>query len=126
MAGYTSVDPCHGTRLSVATAVQCKAGVLGGVAGIPYDTVLFGVYLQLNATAVSVTIAGLNDQAGVAQNLLISGETTTDYFWMPPAPILNSFAAFVFTASIANLVWIFTRPYYGPESPTAGGYVINP
>lgn len=125
MAGFTSVDPCHGTRLSVATAVQCKAGILGAAVGSPYDSLLFGVYLQLNATVVTVTIGGMTDQAGAAQSLLISGETTIDYFWMPPAPILNNFAAFTFQASIANLVWIFTRPYYGPEAPEAGGYALR-
>jgi hypothetical protein len=29
------------------------------------------------------------------------GSTTADYFWMPPAPVLNSRAAFVLTPSIA-------------------------
>jgi hypothetical protein len=126
MAGYTSTDPTHGTRLSVATAVQCKAGVVGASsAGVAFDTLLYGVYVELNATAASVTIGGMNDQAGVAQNLLITGEVATDYFWMPPAPILNSFGPFVFQASLANLVWIFTRPYVGPEAPSAGGFEIR-
>ncbi len=127
MAGYTSTDPCHAVRLSVTSAVQCRAGVVGAsVAGAPYDSLLYGVYIQLNATAANVTIAGMQDQAGAAQNLLITGLTTQDYFWMPPAPILNNFGAFVFTASIANLVWIFTRAYVGPEAPTAGQYQIHP
>jgi hypothetical protein len=125
VAGYTSIDPCHGVRLSVATLTQCKAGILGSNAGAAWDSLLFGVYLEANATAVTLSIAGMADQAGAAQTLLISGETTADYFWMPPAPILNTFAAFTFQASIANLVWIFTRPYYGPEAPSAGQYAIR-
>jgi len=126
MAGYVDLNPMHGTRLSVATAVQCKAGVVGAVpAGAAYDTVLYGVYIQLNATAATLSIAGMNDQAGVAQNKLISGLVAQDYFWTPPVPIVNSFGAFVFTASLANLVWVYTRPYIGPEAPTAGGYAIR-
>ena len=107
MAGYTSTDPCHAVRLAVATAVPCKAGILGLTGGVPLDTALYGVYVQLNATAVTVTIAGLADSAGNAASLLITGETTVDYFWMPPSPILNSFAAFTFTASVAALI-VFT------------------
>jgi hypothetical protein len=126
VAGYSSTDPCHGTRLSVATAVNCKAGVVGSVAaGNAYDSVLYGVYIQLAATAATLSVAGMLDQAGAPQTLLISGQVSQDYFWMPPAPILNNQGAFVFTASLANLVWVFTRPYYGPEAPTAGGFEIR-
>jgi hypothetical protein len=126
MAGYTSTDPSHLTCLAGTTAIQCVAGIVGGTtAGKPYDTVLFGVYIQENATAAVLTIGGLLDSSGNAQNLSISGETGTDYFWMPPAPILNSAGAFVFTPSITHLIWVCTRPYYGPEAPNAGGYAIR-
>ena len=127
MSGFTSIDPCKGTRLSVATAVQCRQGILGLLgAGLAYDTELYGVYIQANATAATLTIAGLCDQAGAAQSLVMTGQVTQDFFWLPPAPILNSFAAYVFTASIANVVWVFTRAYVGPEAPAAGLYSIHP
>jgi hypothetical protein len=83
------------------------------------------VYIQFNATAASLTITGMKDQAGTAQSLLVTGSTTADYFWMPPAPILNSFAAFTFTASIANLIWVFARAYEGPEAPIGGGIAMR-
>jgi hypothetical protein len=121
MAGYASVDPSHATRLSVATLVNCKAGIVQAAnAGAAYDSLLYGVYIQFVAGPPTLTIGGLADQAGAAQNLLISGSTTVDYFWMPPAPILNNFAAFTFTASVANVIWVFTRAYIGPEAPQVG------
>lgn len=128
MSGYTSIDPCKGTRLSLATAVQCYAGNINGTtAGRAYDTLLYGVYIQANATACTLSIAGMADQAGAAQTLLMTGQTTQDFFWLPPAPILNSFGPFVFTASIANLAWVFTRAYIGPEAPLGAAFVsIHP
>jgi hypothetical protein len=125
LAGYSSADPCHGVLLTGVAALQCKAGIIGANAGAAYDTVLFGVYIQTNATAGVLTIAGMLNTSGVAANMLITGSTTADYFWMPPQPILNNAAAFVFTPSITNLIWVFTRPYYGPEAPDAGGYTIR-
>lgn len=117
MAGFTSVDPCYGTLLQGTSALNCSSGIIGGSAGQAWDTELFGVYIVLNATAATCTIAGLYDSSGAAQNLLISGGTTVDYFWMPPSPIVNSKAAFTFTPSIAAKVWVFTRAYNGPEKP---------
>lgn len=117
MAGFTSVDPCGGVLLQGTAALQCQNGVIGGAAGAAYDTLLFGVYIQPAAGPPTLTIAGMKDSSGAAQNLLISGSTTLDYFWMPPSPILNSFAAFVFTPSVAAKIWVFTRAYKGPEAP---------
>lgn len=117
MAGYTSSDPCHGVRLAGTALLNCKGGIIGATAGAACDTVLFGVYIELAATAATLTIGGMLDNTGAAAPLLISGETTVDYFWMPPSPILNNAAAFTFTPSIANLIWVFTRAYSGPEAP---------
>ena len=120
MAGYTSSDPCHGTLLQGTSLLNCKAGIIGATAGLAYDTVLYGIYILLNATAVTMTIGGLSDNTGAAQNMLVTGFTNQDYIWFPPAPILNNFAAFTFTPSAAGKVWIFTRAYQGPEQPTSG------
>src|SRR5271169_3731092 len=117
MAGYSSIEPITGTRLAVATAVQCANGILGSTVGTAYDTVLFGIYIPANGTAGAVTIGGMYDSAGNPQNLPITGQVSSDYFWLPPSPMLNFKAPFVFTASIANLIWVFTRPYIGPERP---------
>ena len=117
MAGYTSVDPCTPTLLQGVAALQCNAGIIGGAAGQAYDTVLYGVYIQFAAGPPVLTIGGLFDNTGVAQPMTISGNTTADYFWMPPAPIINNKAAFVFTPSVAGKIWVFTRAYVGPERP---------
>lgn len=117
MSGYTSVDPCTGTLLQGVAALQCAAGIIGGAAGAAYDTLLYGVYIQFAAGPPTLTIAGMQDNAGAPQNLLISGSVTLDYFWMPPAPILNNKGAFVFTPSVAGKIWVFTRAYVGPERP---------
>jgi len=125
MSGYSSSDPGHGVLLVTTSAVQCKAGVLGSTAGAANDTALFGIYIEKNATPVTVTVSGMLNTSGSAANMTITGSSTVDYFWMPPQPILNNAGAFVFTASIASLAWVATRPYYGPEAPNAGGYEIQ-
>jgi hypothetical protein len=117
MAGYTSSDPGRGVLLQGTSALQCKSGIIGGAAGAAYDTLLFGVYIQANAGPPNLTIAGMLDNTGAAANLLVTGAAAQDYFWFPPAPILNSAGAFVFTPSVAAKIWVFTRAYVGPEAP---------
>ncbi len=117
MAGFTSVDPCYGTKLAGTSALQCQNGVIGGSAGAAWDTELFGVYIEAAAGPPTLTIAGLFDSSGAAQNIVITGSTTVDYFWMPPAPVVNSKAAFVFTPSVSEKITVFTRAYNGPEKP---------
>lgn len=116
MAGYTSTDPVNGVLLQGTSLLNCKGGVIGATAGGIYDSLLYGVYIQFAAGPPALTIGGMKDNTGAAQNMLISGSVTLDYFWMPPAPILNSFAAFTFTPSVAGKIWVFTRAYNGPES----------
>ena len=126
MAGYVTASPVHPVRLVGTGAVQCKAGILGGAAGVALDTELYGVYIQLNAvTAGTVTIAGMADSSGAAQNILLSGQIATDTAILFPVPWLNYAGAFVFTASIANIVWVLTRPYIGQEAPNAGGFELR-
>jgi hypothetical protein len=103
--------------LQGTSALQCNAGVIGATVGQANDTILMGVYIVANATAATLTVGGLVDSNGAAATLLVSGLTTQDYFWMPPAPILNSFAAFTFTPSIAGKIFVETRAYIGPERP---------
>jgi hypothetical protein len=117
VAGFTSVDPCTGVLLAGTALLNCKEGVIGATVGAAYDTLLFGVYIQFAAGPPTLTIGGMADNTGTAQNLLISGSTTLDYFWMPPSPILNNFAAFTFTPSVTLKIWVFTRDYRGPERP---------
>jgi hypothetical protein len=117
VAGYTSTEPTQGVVLSGTSALQCAAGVIGSNAGQAYDSVLYGVYVKANTPAAALTVGGLKNSAGSAQNLLITGLTTTDFWWMPPVPILNMFAAFTFTPSISNVISVYLRAYVGPERP---------
>jgi hypothetical protein len=112
MAGFVSLEYAHATRLASAAAVNCIAAVLGGaVAGKARDTLLQRVFIPANATAVTLTIAGLNDSAGAPANLVLTGSTTQDTTYAFEQPLLNEGGAFVFTASVANLVWVHTKPY---------------
>lgn len=118
MAGYTSTDPVQPVLLQGTSLINCAAGVVGSAgAGVAFDSVLHGIYIVLNATAATVTVGGFLDSNGAAQSLLISGQTTTDYFWTPPNPLLNRGGALNFTPSIAAKVWVLTRAYIGPERP---------
>lgn len=115
MPGSVSLECTHAVRLATATAIQCVAGVLGGAtAGKARDTLLQKVLIPANATAVTVTITGLADSAGAAASLVLTGSTTVDTVYNFEQPLLSEFAAFTFTASIANLAWVFTRAYTGP------------
>jgi hypothetical protein len=123
MPGFTDVSPCEGVCLAGTSLLNCKAGVIGATAGAPYDTLLYGVYIVAGAGPPTLTIGGFEDNTDTAQNLLITGSTSADYFWMPPVPILNSFAAFTFTPSVTLKIFVFLRAYVGPERP--GTYVTT-
>ena len=116
MPGFSSADWSTFRLLQGTTLLNCVAGVILATnnAGNVMDTLLLGVYIEANATAATLTIGGFRDTAGAAATMLISGSTTVDYFWMPPAPILNEFAAFTFTPSVAGKIFVATRAYTGP------------
>lgn len=116
MPGFTSNDFTHATRLLGTAALNCKAGVINIGAGAVRDTLLCGVIIQLNAAAVTLTITGLGDSANppAAASMLLTGQITSDYIWVPSFPLLNEFAAFTFQPSVASKVWVFTRAYTGP------------
>ena len=111
-----------GTPTGLTSHARGELAVCSGdyrycAAGAAYDTLLYGAYIQFNATAAVLTITGMKDNTGAAANMTVSGSATLDYFWMPPVPILNSFAAFTFIPSVAGKIWVFTRAYNGPERP---------
>jgi hypothetical protein len=115
MSGYSSPDYSSLRLLASTAATNCAAGILGAAtAGKARDTFLLGVYIQFAAGPPVLTIGGLLDSAGNAANLVVSGSTTVDYFWMPPVPILNEFGAFTFTASVAAKIWVALRACTGP------------
>jgi hypothetical protein len=113
----TTAGTPTGLTYTIGSTWQCRAGIIGVNAGQAYDTLLYGVYIQFAAGPPTLTVGGLSDNTGAAASLLVSGSTSLDYFWMPPAPILNRFAAFTFTPSVSAKIWVFTRAYVGPEAP---------
>jgi hypothetical protein len=106
-------DYVHSTLLTVATAVTFAAGIpvaAGGPAPKARDTELMGFYIDLQAvTAVTLTIAGID-----SGNWVINGQITLDTSGFFPWPLLNEAGSLIVTASVANLVRIFTRAYTGP------------
>ena len=113
----TTAGTPTGLTYTISATWQCNAGILGTTVGQAYDSLLFGVYIQFAAGPPVLTIGGLEDINDTAQSLTVSGSTTLDYFWMPPAPILNSFAAYTFTPTVSGKIWVFMRAYNGPERP---------
>lgn len=114
MPGFASFDSVRGVVLAGAAALQCKAGIIGAVAGVAGDSELFAVLLLKNAGAVTLTIGGLADNTAAAQNVVLSGSTTQDVPYIFPWPWRNEFGPFVFTPAITLTVVVWTRAYVGP------------
>lgn len=115
MPGFVSLDYAHATLLQGTAALPCDDGIIAvGGDGTARDTLFIGAYILLNATAVTLTVTGLNDNTGVAASMILTGQTTIDQWFIPPYPILNEFAVFTFQPSVAAKVWVFTRAYQGP------------
>lgn len=107
-------DYLHGTLLQGTAALNCKGGVIGGGAGVAKDTELLGIYIGLHAvTAATLTITGLVDSSATQQPWVLNGQISLDT-WIPfPYPVLNEFAAYTFTPSVAGIIWVFTRAFQG-------------
>lgn len=115
MPGFAALDYAHATLLQGTAALTCKAGIIGGSAGVARDTQFLGCYIDLTAvTATTLTITGLADSAGAQQPWVINGQVTTDGLIIFPWAIVNELAPFTFQPSAAAKVWVFTRPYTGP------------
>jgi hypothetical protein len=127
MAGETALVPVHATLLQGVAALNCANGVIGGaVAGVAFDTEWFGYIISLTAvTATTLTVTGLHDSAASLQPMVLNGQITVDVAFWFPEPILNEFGPFTFQPSAAAKVWVFTRAYFGPQSPAAGGYALR-
>src|ERR1700736_2181487 len=57
-------------RLHATSAVQVNAGVITNTAGAAGDTELLAVLIQQNGVAVTLTIAGFQDETGTAQSIV--------------------------------------------------------
>lgn len=105
MAGYTNNQPGTPTLLSVTTAVTFTAGAPGG-SGKAGDTILNGVKIAQNGTAVTVTVSGFRNDAGASASIVFTGSTTADT-WVPLG-WLNTYGPLQVTASVANKVVVET------------------
>lgn len=104
------VGQCRPTQLSGTGAIECAAGVLG-TAGVANDTLLCGVLILQDAGPATLTITGLGDDADTAQNLVLTGSTTVDVMHDFGGKALRNWKEkFTFTASVADKVWVFTKP----------------
>ena len=113
MPGFASLDSVHGALLAGTAAITCKAGVFG-TAGAVRDTELFGVIILKNAGPATLTITGLTDNTGTAQNVVLSGGTAADTPYIFPWPLLNAGAAFSLQPSVTLTCLVFVRAYIGP------------
>lgn len=115
MPGSVLPDYAHATLLQGTAALQCKAGVIGGAAGVARDTLFLGYYIDLTATtATTLTVTGFADSSSAQQPFVINGQITLDQPFFFAYPLLNELAAFTFQPSTAAKVWVFTRAYVGP------------
>lgn len=89
----------NATKLTAITAVTIGAGGVG-------DAVLHGILIELNATAVTATIAGFGNEASVAKNMVLTGAIATDTHFKD-LDSLNNIGALTVTASVADKVWVF-------------------
>ena len=89
----------NATKLTPITAVPIGAGAAG-------DTVLHGILIELNASAVTATIAGFGNEVSVAKNMVLTGATATDTHFKD-LDSLNNIGALTVTASVADKVWVF-------------------
>ena len=104
------LDWAHATLLLGTAALNCKAGVIGGAAGVAGDTEFLGCYIDLNGTAATLTIGGgFENSSGGAAPMVIDGQIASDVPLILPWPLLNEFGPFTFTPSISGVIWVFTR-----------------
>jgi len=104
-AYWVSPDP---RRLTSTSAVNVTGGVIGGAGGVANDSILTYVYIPQATTAITLTVAGFQDEAGNAVSLVFEGDTTQDMEFHPH--IVNSKGAMTLTASVASKVLVGTRP----------------
>lgn len=97
---------CTATVLHGTGAIAFHLGTVqaGGVAA---DTILVGIIIMANGTAVTATIAGFLDEGAAARSIVLTGSTTESRMY--PLGSINA-AALTVTASVADKVVVLTRP----------------
>lgn len=105
MAGYTNNQPGVPTIIGTTGAVSFSKGVPGS-SGAANDTILNGLKIAQNASAVTVTLTGFRDHTGGAASFTFTGSTTQDSWW--PLGWLNTAGGLTVTASVASKVIVET------------------
>jgi hypothetical protein len=105
MPGYTNNVPGTPTILGTTSAVSFSKGIPGST-GVANDTILNGIKIAQNGTAVTVTLTGFRDHTGTAANITFTGSTTADTF--QPLTWLNTAGPLTATASVASKVVVET------------------
>jgi len=107
MAGYTNTPPGTPTILGTTGTVSFSKGVPGS-SGVANDTILNGLKIAQNGTAVTVTLVGFRDHTGSAASYVFTGSTTSDTWW--PLGWINSAGGLTATASVASKAIVETIP----------------
>lgn len=109
----TSNDPTTILLHSTSAVTVCSGvpGLAGGAAG---DTALVQIILLKNAGPATLTIAGFKGEDGTARNVVFSGLATQDVVYDLDNGIyggtVNTGAAMILTASVADTVLVSLRP----------------
>lgn len=98
------------TRLLTGTSsINVGAGVIGAGGGAANDTALIAVVILKNATAATLIITGMQDEAGSAQSITLTGSTTQDTVYALHG-IVNGKGPMTLQASIAHTCLVSVQP----------------
>lgn len=97
--------PASWTRLLSGTSAVTIAN--SAQAG---DTMLLSVTILKNAGPATATIAGLQDQTGAAQNIVLTGLTTQDVVYAFPNAMINEKGILQVTPSVTLTVIVSANP----------------
>lgn len=97
MSGYVKITPSGPVILSGTSAVAFIKGQVGA-SGAAGDTLLRGITILKNASAVTATIAGCADSTGAAANIVLTGSTADDRYF--PLNWINTVGALTITPSV--------------------------
>jgi hypothetical protein len=106
MAGYTNNQPGTPHLLNTTSTVSWAKGVVGLGGGVSNDTILNGLKIAQNATAVTATVTGFRDHTGANTSIVFTGSTTQDTWW--PLGWINTNGALTVTASVSGKVIVET------------------
>ncbi len=80
--------------------------MVGLSGGLQNDTILNGIKIAQNATAVTAAVTGFRDHTGAATTITFTGSTTQDCWW--PLGWINTNGTLTVTASVSGKVIVET------------------